>query len=153
MLPHVASHRTVSAPCCKQCCYNKQMPSTNLEAYQRGIVLKCLEFVQGIQMCRAERLVGRAGVARSAEAYTVTGNGVTPRSGKPVLEPSQWDGGFVSTPSQLYRAPAQAALPMAPNRLRLFSGTANPVSPEQHGHGPSCCRCTCDCRFLLRDEA
>lgn len=81
-----------------------------------------------------ERLVGRAGVARSAEAYTVTGNGVTPRSGKPVLEPTQWDGGFVANTSQLYRAPSQGAVTMAPNRLRLFSGTANPALAQEVAH-------------------
>lgn len=74
--------------------------------------------------------VAQIRVQRSSEAYTVTSNGVTPRSGKPVLEPSQWDGGFVANPAQVYRAPAQGVGAMAPNRLRLFSGTANPVSSE-----------------------
>ena len=84
-----------------------------------------------LQLARDGRSLVRAGVAQSAEAYTGTGNGVTPRSGKPVLEPAQWDGGFVANASQLYRTPAQGVLPMAPNRLRLFSGTANPVSTWQ----------------------
>ncbi len=69
----------------------------------------------------------RSSLKRLAEAYTNAsgaGNGVTPHTGKPVLEPAHWEG-FMSTPApQYYREPAQ---PLTPNRLRLFSGTSNPV--------------------------
>ena len=76
---------------------------------------------------RGHALTARSSLKRFTEAYTSTsssGNGVTPHTGKPVLEPAHWDG-FVAVPSsQFQREPAQG---LQPNRLRLFSGTSNPV--------------------------
>lgn len=81
---------------------------------------------------RRQTLSARSSLKRLAEAYTNTssaGNGVTPHIGKPVLDPTHWDG-LVSAPApQYHREPAQ---PLAPNRLRLFSGTSNPVGTVSH---------------------
>ena len=45
---------------------------------------------------------------------------------RPVLEPLRWaDAALIPPPSAAYARPKPA--PMLPNRLRIFSGTANPV--------------------------
>ena len=44
---------------------------------------------------------------------------------KPVLDASAWEPHTLNPSTQLY--PRTQPMPVVPNRLRLFSGTANPV--------------------------
>ena len=64
---------------------------------------------------------------RSSVVAQAVSNGVRPYSNgsKPVLDASQWDA-LAPIPSPSYARTPQGA--MVPNRLRIFSGTANPVS-------------------------
>ena len=66
-------------------------------------------------------------------AFTASSNGVSPSSSgpggaatKPVLETHAWDATF-SQAAQLTHSYRGPRMPVPPNRLRIFSGTSNPV--------------------------
>lgn len=66
-------------------------------------------------------------------AFTASSNGVSPNSSgsggaatKPVLETHAWDATF-SQAAQLTHSYRGPKMPVPPNRLRIFSGTSNPV--------------------------
>ena len=63
------------------------------------------------------------GIAESLHASSNGVNASTPA--RPVLDSHAWDATYMQAPlAQPYRPPK---LPQAPNRLRIFAGTSNPV--------------------------
>jgi hypothetical protein len=84
----------------------------------------CMPFVRVLQL-RAVCTMSRAG------AGGLGGNGSTATTTKPVLDvPVKWDSSLAPNAggnAALFRAPAAANMSMVNTRLRLFSGTSNPV--------------------------